>query len=291
MLDGYDIVLKQFLVDRFRYGFRVNFVGERLAVESPNLQSALERPEITSAKLRKECEAGRIVGPFSTPPFPNFRCSPLGIVPTKVVSVGDATKLLKFLGNGCFMAKTDIKSAFRIIPIHPADYSLLGMKWNKMYYFDRCLAMGLSSSCAIFESFSTALEWLAINYLGACAVLHILDDFLFIAKSKDQCEHDLENFIKMCNYLGVPLAPEKTVGPANVLQFAGITLDSVRQEARLPEEKLRKCRGMLQDFHVRRSVCLRELQSLIGLLNFTCLVVVRSWSSFSSSHDRSYQRR
>lgn len=305
MLDGYDIVLKQFLVDGFRYGFRVNFVGERLAVESPNLQSALERPEITSAKLRKECEAGRIVGPFSTPPFPNFRCSPLGIVPKKVpsefrmihhlsypkgssvndfipdycstvkyASVGDATKLLKFLGNGCFMAKTDIKSAFRIIPIHPADYSLLGMKWNKMYYFDRCLAMGLSSSCAIFESFSTALEWLAINYLGACAVLHILDDFLFIAKSKDQCEHDLENFIKMCNYLGVPLAPEKTVGPANVLQFAGITLDSVRQEARLPEEKLQKCRGMLQDFQVRRSVCLRELQSLIGLLNFTCLVVV-----------------
>ena len=159
MLDGYDIVLKQFLVDGFRYGFRVNFVGERLAVESPNLQSALERPKITSAKLRKECEAGRIVGPFSTPPFPNFRCSPLGIVPKKVpsefrmihhlsypkgssvndfipdycstvkyASVGDATKLLKFLGNGCFMAKTDIKSAFRIISIHPADYSLLGMK-------------------------------------------------------------------------------------------------------------------------------------------------------------------
>ena len=45
----------------------------------------------------------------------------------------------------------------------------------------------------------------------------------------------------MCNYLGVPLAPEKTVGPATVLQFAGITLDSVRQEAYLPGDKLQKC--------------------------------------------------
>ena len=81
----------------------------------------------------------------------------------------------------------------------------------------------------------------------------------------------------MCNHLGVPLAPEKTVGPATVLQFAGITLYSVRQEGRLPEGKLRTCRAMLQNFHdqARLSVRLKELQSLIGLLNFTCLVVVR----------------
>lgn len=56
------------------------------------------------------------------------------------------------------MAKTDVKSAFRIIPIHPAHYPLLGIRWNNTYNFDRALAMGLSSSCAIFESFSTALE-------------------------------------------------------------------------------------------------------------------------------------
>ena len=80
----------------------------------------------------------------------------------------------------------------------------------------------------------------------------------------------------MCNHLGVPLAPEKTVGPATVLQFAGITLE-VRQEGRLQEGKLRTCRAMLQNFHgqARLSVCLKELQSLIGLMNFTCLVVVR----------------
>ena len=58
------------------------------------------------------------------------------------------------------------------------------------------------------------------------------------------------------------------------LQFAGITLDSVRMEARLPEEKLQKCRNLLTDFLARRSVLLRELQSLIGFLNFTCFVAV-----------------
>ena len=82
-----------------------------------------------------------------------------------------------------------------------------------MYYFDRCLAIGLFSSCAIFEAFITAFEWLSINHLRACAVLNILDYFLFIAKSKGQCEHDLDNFILMCNHLGVPLAPEKNGWP------------------------------------------------------------------------------
>ena len=181
------------------------------------------------------------------------------------------------------MAKTDIKSAFRIISIHPADYSLLGIKWDDMYYFDRCLAMGLRSSRAIFEAFSKSLEWISVHVLRACSVLHILDDFLFIAPTKDQCRRDLTNFVS----LGVPLAPEKTVGPATVLQFEGITLDSVRMEARLPEKKLQKCRNLLTDFLSRRSVCLKELQSLIGLLNFTSCCGARS--CFLTSLNRSHQ--
>ena len=304
LLQGYNHALSNYLVEGFRFGFRINFVGERCALDCPNLRSALDLPGVTSAKLQKECDAGRIVGPFTTPPFSNFHTSPIGLVPkkdpsefrlihhlsypkgssvndfipdycstVKYASVGDATKLIKRLGRGCFMAKTDVKSAFRIIPIHPADYPLLGIRWDNLYYFDRTLAMGLSSSCAIFESFSTALEWLSINHFGTCAVLHILDDFLFIAKTRDQCDRDLKNFILMCNHIGVPLAPEKTVGPATVLQFAGITLDSIRFEARLPDDKLLKCRLMLRNFYTRRTVTLKELQSLIGLLNFTCIVV------------------
>ena len=230
-------------------------MGERNSLESPNLKSALEQPQIVISKIHKEREAGRIAGPFALPPFPNFRYSPLGIAPKKdpsefrlihhlsypngssvndstpeecssvrYASIDDAIFVIKQTGAGCFMAKTDIKSAFPIIPIHPSDYSLLGMKWQDMYYFDRCLPMGCSSSCAIFEAFSTALEWLALNRFEASGVLHILDDFLFIADSREKCQADLSNFLNMCEYLGVPIAQEKTVGPDTTLQFAGITL-------------------------------------------------------------------
>jgi len=180
------------------------------------------------------------VGPFVTPPFENFVTSPIGIVPKKApnefrliqhlsytngssvndsipsecstvhyASISDAISGIKRIGVGCFMAKTDVKSAFRIVPIHPSDYALLGMKWDNSYYFDRCLPMGCSSSCAIFEAFSTSLEWLAKNKLGASEVLHILDDFLFMADSKEKCSADLAQFLRLCTHLGVPIAPEK----------------------------------------------------------------------------------
>lgn len=134
--------------------------------------------------------------------------------------------------------------------------------------------MGCSSSCAIFEAFSTSLEWLATPFLGASGVLHILDDFLFIAESESKCRSDLNNFLRLCNNLGVPIAQEKTEGPLTTLQFAGITLDTLQMEARLPQEKLGKCNDLLSDFQKRRKVTLKELQSLIGLLNFTCSVVL-----------------
>ena len=142
------------------------------------------------------------------------------------------------------MAKTDIKSAFRIIPVHPLEYPLLGIKWANEYYFDRCLAMGLKSSGAIFEKFSSSLEW----HLHVSAVLHILDAFLFIAPSRVKCSEDLHKFLDMCNFIGVPIAQVKTVGPNTTLQFAGIEFDSVQQETRLPLDKLTKCRTLLHHF-------------------------------------------
>ena len=78
----------------------------------------------------------------------------------------------------------------------------------------------------------------------------------------------------MCDDLGVPMAPEKTMGPSSVLCFAGIELDTDQMEARLPEEKLRKCVTLISEFLKRKKVSLKEMQSLIGLLNFTCSVVI-----------------
>ena len=87
-------------------------------------------------------------------------------------TIDDTIKKISSLSAGCFLAKTDIKSAFHIIPLHPQDFDLLDLEWEGKFYFDRCLPMGCLSSCDIFETFSTALEWIASTKLQAPAVIH-----------------------------------------------------------------------------------------------------------------------
>ena len=45
----------------------------------------------------------------------------------RYATIDDAIRLIKSLGKGCFLAKTDIKSAFRIIPVSPKIFS---SEWN-----------------------------------------------------------------------------------------------------------------------------------------------------------------
>ena len=127
--------------------------------------------------------------------------------------------------------------------------------------------MGCSSSCKIFEAFSSALEWIAHYKLSTPGILYILDDFLIIERDTVTCLTKLLLFVKTCDDLGVPMAPEKTIGPSTVLSFAGIELDTFKLEARLPQDKIDKCTNTIQDFLKRKKVTLKDMQSLIGLLN------------------------
>ena len=84
LLHGYPPSLKRYLVNGFTFGFRIGFLGERRAIESRNLKSALEQSQsdrTVKLGLQKECEAGEIIGPFSYLSFQNFVCCPIGIVP------------------------------------------------------------------------------------------------------------------------------------------------------------------------------------------------------------------
>ena len=304
---GYPEEKRSYLIDGFTNGFRLHFEGTRDSQDSHNLKSALDNPEIVKGKLESELKAGRIAGPFMSPPNPNLKISPLGVVPkrqegefrmihhlshprasglsvndgipkefTAVTYAGieDAIAIIKQLGRGCYLSKTDIKSAFRILPVHPDDYSLLGFSWDRRFYYDRCVPMGCSSSCAIFESFSSALEWIATQKLGCHGVVHILDDFLFIEKTQKLCNESLNKFLDFCSEVGIPIAIEKTYQPNTVMDFVGITLDSQRMEARLPLDKIAKCHSLIDEFLNRKSCKKREMESLAGYLNFTCSVVL-----------------
>lgn len=54
----------------------------------------------------------------------------------------------------------------------------------------------------------------------------------------------------------------------------GVELDTITMEAILPSYRIKKILAALESFRARKRVTLREMQSLIGLLNFACCIVL-----------------
>ena len=155
------------------------------------------------------------------------------------------------------------------------SYKFLGFKVGNAYFYDKTLAMGLAVSCQWFEGLSNALHWILKQKFGAKGVVHILDDFLFIGPpNTDHCYQTLNNFLFLCQKIGVPIKHSKTVRPCFSLTFLGIELDTWLMEARLPLDKIEKIRSLLNSYLSRSKLTLVEIQSLVGLLNFACSVVV-----------------
>ena len=307
-LQGYPDKERIYLIDGFTNGFKIHQDRQiTQTVVTPNHPSIKEHTQIAQTMIQEELQAGRLLGPYTTPPFPTYISSPIGVIPKKepgkfrIIHDLSAPKgtnlsvnstiphsaatvqyqlldhvisLLQNQGSGSSMAKTDIEQAFRQIPIHPSQYNILRFQFDNKFYFDKCLPFGLSSSCQIFERFSCALQWILENKFTSNKTSHLLDDHIFIAKSPVSCANDLQNFISLCDHLGVPIKHSKTIPPATQIIAHGILLDSIQMQAQLPDDKLTSCKQLLHQFSNRKKCTLKELQSLIGHLQFACKVII-----------------
>ncbi|XP_041435508.1 uncharacterized protein LOC121399294 isoform X1 [Xenopus laevis] len=296
----------QLLREGFQFGFRIpGREGSEKGVSHKNLRSALADPALVMEKLHKEVGLGRMAGPFPDPPLPGLRVSPLGLVPKKeqgkfrlihhlshpkgnsvndeidrelvrvcYTSFDEAVRLVREAGRGALMAKADVESAFRLLPVHRESLHLLGCFFGGGYYVDRSLPMGCSISCSYFEAFSTFLEWVVRQKAGVNGIIHYLDDFLCVGPSDSAlCGVLLQTLCEVASEFGVPLANDKTEGPTTCLKFLGIEIDTIQQECRIPQDKIWLLEEEVRYACAAKKVTLRQLQSLLGKLNFTCRII------------------
>ena len=119
------------------------------------------------------------------------------------VNVDEAAMAIRKTRRVAFLAKVDIKEAYRIVPVHPEDCPLLGMVWEGASFFDAALPFGLRSAPKIFTALADALEWLA-RQEGVESLMHYLDE---------ECRDALHKLLSLFGRLKVPVAPEKLEGP------------------------------------------------------------------------------
>ena len=302
---GYNIQLTNYLVDGFLEGFSIGNSAEVEDIWGPNSRHVRQNATVVADKLETEILAGRIVGPFNDPPFSPFHISPLNVRPKKspnkyrllhnlsypydgnsinsnipahrktvqYASVGDAISGLLTLPRHSYTAKTDIADAFRLIPVHPTDYPKLGMRFRGKYYYDRNLPQGCSSSCQIFEAFSTALHSILVAYDSDITCVHMLDDFFLMSADHNSCAAHLRLLLDLCDDIGVPMSPEKTTTPCQNTTFLGVELDTNLQIAKLPLAKLQEYSTEVRATSLRSKIRRKELESLVGKLNFAASVV------------------
>ena len=300
-----DFQFVSYLVNGLQHGFDIGFSRDRTNHTSPNLSSALAHSDFVSAQLAARCERQEMGGPFDSPPFSTMQCSGVGTVPKKngklrlihhlsapegssvndgiskedfslqYVRLDAAISAIMRHGSGALLVKVDIKNAFRLCPVRPADWPLLGIRWKDQYYFDKVLPFGLRSSPFIFDCLATALEWILRYKFSLQDLIHYLDDYLGVCPPS-RCVAELYLWILLAvfRYLNIPVAAEKIGGPATTLTFLGMDLDTDLLELRLSPDKQHELLAATRDLLHSRRCTKRKLASVLGKLLFAAQAVV-----------------
>lgn len=120
----------------------------------------------------------------------------------KYSSVDSASKLVH---KGYYMAKVDLKSAYRSVPISTKSQLVTGIRWEfpdkTRYFYDCKLPFGSSLAPGIFHRLSQAVVRM-MSRRGFNCIVAYLDDFFICAPSRKECASIMGTLIRLLRKLG-----------------------------------------------------------------------------------------
>ena len=162
-------------------GFRLGFnPASPLRASKSNSPSATSLSAKVDEYLRDEVEAGNLNRVAESP---SIHISPIGFIPNinkpgryrlivnlsapegasvnnGISSVASSFHYItvretaRMIPQGAFLAKIDLKAAYRKVPVHPQDHYLLGISWKDQIFCNKVLPFGLRSAPIIGASLS-----------------------------------------------------------------------------------------------------------------------------------------
>ncbi len=270
----------------------------------PNWPSVHEYYQEVSKSIHSNVSIGRVVGPWTSPPCPQFIASPLGaferantgkvrtihdlsyppggavndfIDPDQFsleyVTVDEVARVCSQYEKPPFLAKSDLTNAFQHILVNPKYWHMLGFSWDGLFYAFACLPFGCRSAPKLFDNFARALEYMAIERGSSRHTWHYLDDTITCASSAIECQQSIDTFNQTARLAGFTLQDSKCTGATQRIEFLGIQIDTVEGTLSITQERLNEITELLQSWQHRKVCTKRELLSLIGKLSFASRVV------------------
>ena len=148
--------------------------------------------------------------------------------------------LKELMKPGDWFAKLDLKDAYFTIPMHSSQRKYLRFVLQGKTYEFKCLPFGLSSAPWVFTKTLKPVAAL-LREMGVRMVIYI-DDILIMAESMELARQQVAALIYLLECLGFVIHKDKksVLTPAQVMDFLGLTVDSVLMELRLPGEKIKR---------------------------------------------------
>lgn len=293
---------KEFLLHGIEFGFDIIDTSDiPLNIQAKNHPSASPSGPLYSkahAQVLIEIENGNYIFADEKPKI----ISPMGVIPKPVGGIrlihdcsrpegsavndfaGNSSKQIfqtlddatKLVTANCYMAKVDLKSAYRSVQISKTSQQVTGFRWTfpdgrEFTLFDRKLPFGSKLAPGIFHRLSQAVR--RIMSRKGFTIVAYLDDFFICEQTKSRCKEALNVLITLLRYLGFAINWSKVVDPCQQITFLGVEIDSSTMEVRLPSDKLAVLKAELLAFTKRSHASKKQLQSLAGKLNWASAVI------------------
>jgi hypothetical protein len=163
------------------------------------------------------------------------------------------------MGPNCYMAKVDIEAAYRHVPIDPYDWDKTVFCWPtealEDLYFDGYLQFGLKNACKVFNRIGRAIFRMMARR-GFHVLVVYVDDFIIICPTEAMAWYVFWALCILLRKLGltVNMRAHKCIAPCQIIDFLGVTLDSVAMQARLSPAKLAAFANLISATLLRRSI-------------------------------------
>lgn len=273
-----------------------------------NHKGAIFFAEEIDRHMEKEISLNAVAGPFHSPPMDGFCCSPLNSRPKRLSSqrrviydlswephgpsinagiskhqyLGEPVRLryptvhtlikrIKSLklqsAELVLLYKRDWARAFSQLPLDPACYWYVGFVWQGKYYFSKVVPMGLVSACLCCQRTTSAIRHI-MNNMGFYLCNYI--DDMVSAEFQTVAHQSYDALGRLFRDLGVEESKEKAVEPTVEMEFVGNLLNTQNLTIAVTQARREELDIELSIWMCKRAATRRELESIIGKLQFVC---------------------
>ncbi|KAL0839475.1 hypothetical protein ABMA28_016184 [Loxostege sticticalis] len=182
--------------------------------------------------------------------------------------------VMEFLQDQDWLVKIDLHQAYFHLPISESHRRYLRIIYNREVLQLTALPFGLSSAPHIFAAVS---NWIAETLRArGIRVLVYLDDYLLVHQDRSKLITQVAETVSTLEALGWHINYQKSIlEPTQQLDYLGLTWNTQEMIMTLPEQKVKNIKAILTQLKDKGSCTLKELQSILGLLNFANLTVQR----------------